>query len=142
MEKHDSTGRSTETEVIVGCTETATGPLVMPAAVTVMIAVPVIGLPSASKPLHTTKIESQTPAHTWPPGEMVAILVSLEWNVNVVLTALFDEFTADTESPTTCPATMESEAGLTATTATVLLADFDPPQPAMNEKRTITASAA
>jgi hypothetical protein len=74
---------------------------------------------------------------------MVAILVSLEWNVNVVLTVVFDEFTADTESPVTCPATMEREAGLTATTATVLLVDFDPPQPAVNErKRTITASAA
>ena len=115
----------------------------VPAAVTVMVAVPVIGLPSASKPLHTTKIESQTPAHTWPPGEMVAILVSFEWKVNVVLTEVFDEFTADTESPVTCPATKESEAGLTVTTATVLLVDFDPPQPAINErKRTITASAA
>src|SRR5215467_1229543 len=143
MEKHDSAGGSTLTDVMTGCTETATGPLVMPAAVTVIVAVPVIGLPSVSKPLHTTKIESQTPAHTWPPGEMVAMLVSLEWNVNVVLTVLFDEFTAATESPTTSPPTMESEAGLTVTTATVLLVDFDPPQPAMNErKRTITADAA
>jgi len=143
MEKHDSTGGSTVTEVIVGCTETATGPLVTPPAVTVMVAVPVMGLPSASKPLHTTKIESQTPAHTWPPGEIVAIPVLVELNVKVVLTVLFAEFTADTESPTTCPATKESEAGLTVTTATVLLADFEPPQPAINErKRTITADAA
>jgi len=74
---------------------------------------------------------------------MVAILVSVEWKVNVVLTEVFYEFTAATESPITCPATREREAGLTVTTATVLLADFDPPQPAINErKRTITASAA
>jgi hypothetical protein len=74
---------------------------------------------------------------------MVAILVSDEWNVNVVLTEVFDEFTAKTESPVTCPATREREAGLTVTTATVLLADLDPPQPAINErKRTITARAA
>ena len=131
------------TEVIVGCTETATGPLVTPAAVTVMVAVPVIGLPSASVPLHTTKIESQVPAHTWPPGEIVTILVSVEWNVNVVLTEVFDEFTADTERTVTCPGTSEREAGATVTTATVLLVDFDPPQPAINErKRTITAGAA
>src|SRR5215467_6391269 len=143
MEKHDSTGGSTVTDVMVGCTEIATGPLVTPAAVTVIVAVPVIGLPSASKPLQTTKIESQTPAHTWPPGEMVAMLVLVEWKVNVVLTVVFAEFTADTESGETCPTTMKSEARLTMTTATVLLVDFDPPQPAMNErKRTITASAA
>src|SRR5215831_2676311 len=143
MEKHDSVGGVTVTDVMVGCTEIATGPLVTPAAVTVIVAVPVIGLPSASKPLHTTKIESQTPAHTWPPGEMVAMLVSLEWNVNVVLTVVFAEFTAATESGETSPATMESDAGVTVTTATVLLVDFDPPQPAMNErKRAITARAA
>src|SRR6476661_5424707 len=74
IEKQGVVTPSTVTEVIDGCTATVTGPLVTPpAAVAVMIAVPLMGFPSASKPLHTTKEESHTPAQTLPPGETVAI---------------------------------------------------------------------
>ena len=130
-------------EVTDGWTDTDTGPLDTPPAVAVMVAVPLIGLLWASKPLHTTKIESQTPAHTWPDGEIVAILVFDELKVKMVLTVELAEFTAETLSPTTCPATRESEAGLTVTAATVLFADLDPPQPAMIERKvTIRAASA
>ena len=42
---------------------------------------------------------------------MVAILVFDELNVNVVITALPAEFTAEGETDTTCPATREMEDG-------------------------------
>jgi hypothetical protein len=44
MEKQDCVTGSTLTEVIDGCTATLTGPLVTPAAVTVTMAVPLMGL--------------------------------------------------------------------------------------------------
>ena len=143
MEKHPPTGGgSTVTEVMDGCTETATGPLVTPAAVAVIVVVPLIGFCEESKPLHTTKIESQTPAHTRPAGDMVAIRVFEELKVNVVLTVVFAEFAAEALIVTTCPATSESEAGLTVTTATVVFAEGPLPQPAIaikERKRVIRA---
>jgi hypothetical protein len=66
---------------------------------------------------------------------MVAMLVFEELKVNVVLTVVFAEFAAEALSETTCPATIESEAGLTVTTATVVFADLEPPQPAKKESR-------
>ena len=63
----------------------------------------------------------------------MAILVFVELKVNVVVTAALAELTAETFNPTTWPATMEIEAGATLTAATVLFADFEPPQPAMSE---------
>jgi hypothetical protein len=83
--------------------------------------------------LHTTKAESHTPAQTLPAGEIVAIWVFDELKVNVVATLALAEFTADTLSPTTSPATMESEEEPTLTAATVVFADFEPPQPAAND---------
>jgi len=140
VEKQGCVTGSTLTEVIEGCTATVTGPLVTPAAVAVMIAVPLMGFPVASEPLQTTNAESQTPAQTLPCGETVAMLVLVELKVNVVLTTLLAEFTADTLTATTFPATMESEAGANLTAATVLLADFEPPQPAISEtNRTMKA---
>jgi len=133
IEKQGSVTESTVTLVIDGCTDTVTGPLVTPAAVAVMIAVPLMGFPLASEPLHTTKAESHTPAQTLPAGETVAIWVFEELKVNVVETLALSEFTADTPSPTTSPATMESEEEFTLTAATVVLADFEPPQPAASD---------
>jgi hypothetical protein len=134
MEKHVPAGTgSTVTEVIAGCTATLTGPLVTPAAVAVIVAVPLMGLLWASKPLQTTNEESQTPAQTLPCGEMVAILVFDELKVNVVVTLALAEFTADALIATTSPATMDNVAGLTLTAATVLFTDFEPPQPAMKD---------
>src|SRR5512140_209184 len=98
-----------------------------------MIAGPVMGFPFASEPLHTTKAESHTPAQTLPAGETVAILVSEELKVNVVVTLALAEFTADAFSPTTSPATMESEEVPTLTAATVVFAFFEPPQPAASD---------
>jgi hypothetical protein len=90
--------------------------------------------------LQTTNAESQTPAQTLPCGEMVAMLVFVELKVKVVLTALLAELTAEALNETTCPATMEIVAGDTLTFATVLFADFEPPQPAVHEtKRAIRA---
>jgi hypothetical protein len=133
IEKQGCVTGSIVTEVIDGCTATVTGPLVTPAAVAVMIAVPLMGFPCASEPLHTTKAESQTPAQTLPWGEIVAIWVFDELKVNVVVTVALAEFTADTLSPTTSPATMESEEDPTLTAATVVFADFEPPQPAIHD---------
>jgi hypothetical protein len=133
MEKQGSTTGSMVTEVIDGWTATVMGPLVTPAAVAVIVADPLIGFPWASEPLHTTNEESQTPAQTLPWGEIVAILVFDELKVNVVATGVLAEFTAAALIVTTCPATMESVEGLTVTAATVLFADFEPPQPAMKD---------
>jgi hypothetical protein len=96
-----------------------------------MMADPVTGLPNESLPLQTTKVESQTPPQTLPEGETVAILVFDELKVNVVLTVLFDAFTARALIEVTWPATREMEAGLIVTTATPVLAEEEPPpQPA------------
>jgi hypothetical protein len=106
----------------------------------VMVVDPLTGLLRASRPLHTTKAESQTPPQTLPWGEMVAILVFDELKVNVVLTVPLAEFTADALIETTSPATSEIVAGDTVTAATVVFAALDPPQPAMNEtNKTIRA---
>jgi hypothetical protein len=116
------------------------GPLVTPPAVAVIVAVPEMGWFEASSPLHTTKMESQTPAQTCPDGDTVAIAVFEELKVKVVTTDAFAEFTADELIGTTSPATRESEAGLTLTAATVLLADFPPPQPVNKDiKRAVRA---
>jgi hypothetical protein len=64
---------------------------------------------------------------------MVAMLVFVELKVNVVLTAVLSELTAEALRVTTCPATMESVAGDTVTAATALFTDFEPPQPAVHE---------
>ena len=64
---------------------------------------------------------------------MVAILVFDELKVNVVATGVLAEFTAVALIVTTCPATSEIVAGLIVTAATVVFADFEPPQPAMND---------
>jgi len=64
---------------------------------------------------------------------MVAILVFDELKVNVVTTLVLAEFTAAALIVTTCPATIESVDGLTVTAATVVFADFEPPQPAMKD---------
>jgi hypothetical protein len=106
-----------------------------------MVAVPEIGLFDESRPLHTTKVESQTPPQTFPEGEMVAIFVFDELKVNVAITGVPAEFTAEGETDTTCPATREMVEGLSVTEATVLLADEDPPpQPASKDKNSpITA---
>jgi len=140
IEKQGSVTGSTVTAVIAGCTATVTGSLVTPAEVAVMMAVPLMGFPCASKPLHTTKAESQTPAQTLPCGEIVAVLVFDELKVNVVVRVVLAEFTADALTVTTCPATMESVVGDKLTAATLLFADFEPPQPANNEtNRTMRA---
>jgi hypothetical protein len=111
---------STVMEVTLGCTETATGPLVIPCEVTVMVAFPVIGLPRESFPLQTTNNESHTPPQTEPLGATVAILVLEELKVKVAVTAPFEEFSAETEMLVTSPAIMESVAGVTVTWATLL----------------------
>src|SRR5579864_5056547 len=137
IEKQDCVTGSILTEVIDGCTATVTGPLVTPAAVAVMMAVPLMGFPAASEPLQTTKAESQIPAQTLPWGEMDAMLVLVELKVKVALTVLLSEFTADALIPTTCPATMERTAGAILTWATVVFVFFDPPQPGINETNRI-----
>jgi hypothetical protein len=72
----------------------------------------------------------------------VAILVFDELKVNVVVTGVLAEFTADTFRPVTSPATMETAAGNTRTADTVVFADFDPPQPVVHDiNRTIRAIA-
>ena len=122
--------------------ETVTGPLVTPWAVAVMVAVPVTGFPNESMPLQTTKVESQTPPHTLPDGEMVATLVFDELKVKVVLTVLSAEFTANALIDVTCPATREIVVGLTLTAATVLFADEElPPQPVSNDKNSPKAAS-
>jgi hypothetical protein len=104
-----------------------------------MIALPLMGFPCASEPLHTTKPESHTPAQTLPAGETVAIWVFDELKVNVVVILALAESTADALSPTTSPATMESEEELILTDAIVLFVDFEPPQPAANDTNKIRA---
>jgi hypothetical protein len=107
-------------------------------AVAVIVAVPEIGFPEASCPLHTTKIESQTPAHTCPAGDTVATAVFEELKVKVVVSVVFAEFTADAAIETTCPASREIDAGVNVTEATVLLEEEPPPQPVIKDrKRTI-----
>ena len=131
IEKQGSVTGSTVTEVIDGCTATVTGPLVTPPARCGDDRRPADGVSTARlEPLHTTKAESHTPAQTLPAGETVAIWVFEELKVNVVETLALAEFTADTLSPTTSPATMESEEVPILTAATVVFADFEPPQPA------------
>jgi hypothetical protein len=141
MEKHPETG-STVTEVTEGWTETLTGPLLTPCAVAVMVAVPVTGFPNESRPLQTTKVESQTPPHTLPDGEMVAILVFDELKVKVAVTVLLLELTANALIDVTCPATREIEVGLTVTAATLLFEDEEPPpQPVSNDKNSPKAAS-
>ena len=128
-------------EVMEGCTATETGPLVTPAAVTVIVAVPAIGLPEASVPLQTTKTESQTPPHTWPAGDTVAMLVLEELKVKSVLTTPFEEFTALGVMVTTSPAPMEIVDGVTFTAATTFAVDEEPPQPATKDKNRMAMDA-
>jgi hypothetical protein len=127
-----------------GCTDTETGPLVTVWAVAVTVAVPEIGFPSESLPLHTTKVESQTPPQTRPAGETVATVVLEELKVNVVATALLVEFTAEALTVTTWPATNEMVAGEISTWATtVLLVEVEeepPPQPVTMPTRMATAA--
>src|ERR1051325_8123396 len=106
-----------------------TGPLVTPPAVAVMTAVPVMGLPCTSVPLQTTNVESHTPPHTRPAGEMVATVVSEELKVKVAMTAVLAEFTADVVSGTPFPAGRGAGAGRMSPCASFLLEDLDPPQP-------------
>jgi hypothetical protein len=68
---------------------------------------------------------------------MVAILVFDELKVNVVTTLVLAELTAAALIVTTCPATIESVEGLNVTAATVVLADFEPPQPATKDTNKI-----
>jgi hypothetical protein len=119
-----------------------TGALVMPPAVTVIVVVPEMGLFDASLPLQTTKMESHTPAHTWPAGETVAILVFDELKVKTVLTLVLAEFTAPGVIVTTSPAFIERLDGVTLTTATTLaVEDEPPPQPAANDKKRVARIA-
>ncbi len=135
-------GGSIVTDVIEGWTATVTGPLVTPPAVTVMVAVPAIGLPEESFPLQTTKIESQTPPHTWPAGDMVAMLVLEELKVKVVTTEVSAEFTAAGVRVTTCPATSESVVGVTVTDATTFALEEElPPHPATKNKERMDRTA-
>ena len=60
----------------------------------------------------------------------MATLVFEELKVNVVVTVLLLESTADAESASTCPATRDALAGPTLTCATVFLGEELPPQPA------------
>lgn len=107
-----------------------------------MVAVPAIGLFEASLPLQTTKIESQTPPHTSPEGDIVAMLVFEELNVKVVFTVVLAEFTATGVSVTTCPATSESVVGVTETDATVFAVEEElPPHPATNNKERMVRPA-
>jgi hypothetical protein len=69
----------------------------------------------------------------------VAIWVFDELKVNVVVILALAESTADALSPTTSPATMESEEELILTDAIVLFVDFEPPQPAANDTNKIRA---
>lgn len=143
MEKQVDGAGSTVTDVTEGCTATETGPLVIPCAVTVIVAVPLIGFPDASLPLQTTKVESQTPPQTEPAGEIVAIAVLEELKVNVVVTAPFDEFTAEGVRVNTSPATSEALVGVTSTCATVVFffeEEDPPPQPATILKRIAVAA--
>jgi hypothetical protein len=102
-------GPSTTIEVTTGWTTTWMGALVTPAAEAVTVAVPAIALPCASLPLHTTKVESQTPPQTSPLGETVATEVLVELKVKVVVTGEPPEFVAAKVSWTTCPATNEGD---------------------------------
>src|SRR5262249_51317443 len=97
-----------------------------------MVAGPLTGFPDAATPLQTTKVESQTPPQTRPPGEMVATLVLDELKVIGVVTARFEEVTADAASDSTSPATREAVGGEIRTWATIspLFEDDPPPQPA------------
>ena len=117
-----------------------TGLLVTPAALAVTLAVPVRGTPDALFPLQATNVESHTPAQTRPAGETVTRLGLVELKVKVVATVVAAELTAETESCVTCPATREMVAGDKLTTATVLLFDELPPQPAMSMAAASTAS--
>jgi hypothetical protein len=142
-DKHVPAGSgSILTEVTAGWTAIVTGPLVTPPAVTVIVAVPATGCPNASVPLQTTNVESQTPPHTNPLGEMVATAVLEELKVKVVATLALAEFTAEAERVRTCPATSEAVVGETSTWATVVLADLLPPHPAKKPAITIRMSAA
>src|SRR5690348_16443189 len=99
------------------------GALLMPAAVAVIVAVPVKGVPEGAFPLQTTKVESHTPPQATPEGEIVTRLGFEELKVNVVATAAAVESSAETESCATCPETMETAAGVRFTTATVCFFD-------------------
>jgi hypothetical protein len=106
--------------------ETVSGELVMPPAVAVTVVEP-----NELEALHTTKAESQTPAHTKPLGEIVARLLLAELKVKVVATGVPAEFTAEALIWDTSPATSESVVGISETEATVvLLLEEPPPQPA------------
>src|SRR5262244_684200 len=94
-----------------------------------------MGLLCVSLPLQTTKVESQTPPQTRPPGEMVATEILDELKVKVAETLALSELTAVTERLSTWPATREADAGLTSTWATLVLADLPPPQPARKPAR-------
>jgi hypothetical protein len=95
--------------------------------------------------LQTTKVESQTPPQSRPAGETVATAVLEELKVNVVVTAVFAEFTAEALTVTTSPATNDTTAGDINTWATVvaLFVEDPPPQPATRlTRREMTATRA
>jgi hypothetical protein len=104
-------------ELTAGCTVTGTGTLVMPCALAVTTALPEMGLPELSVPLQAIKKASQTPPHTSPPGETVALVVLEELNVKVGngVTAPPVGLTAAGVSWTTWPATTETVPGVTLT---------------------------
>lgn len=75
-----------------------TGALVTPAAVAVIVVRPLNGAPEAVVPLQVTKVESQTPAQTSPPGEIVASVGFAELKLNVVVTGPPEELKAFTDN--------------------------------------------
>jgi len=106
------------------------GLLVTPDAVAVMLAVPVTLLP-----LHTIKLESQTPAQISAEAaplefETVAIFVFEELKVTFALTAVLDAFSGVAMIWTTSPAFSETDVGERITCVTGLVFEPPPPQPA------------
>jgi hypothetical protein len=140
VDVHPATG-STTTEVTFGWTVTTTGPLVTPPAVAVTVAVPEIGFPEASLPLHTMKLAFHVPAQISvdvvpvcplaPAGDAVVMLVLDELKVILELTAVPEAFSGLAVIVATSPALREIWVGLIRTCATVLAVDelLCPPQP-------------
>ena len=112
IEKQGCVTGSTVTEVIDGCTATVTGSAGYAGSGCGDDCCPADGIFHAR--LSRCRPQRRNPTlrrKRCPAGEIVAILVFEELKVNVVVTAVLAEFTAETLRPITWPATMESVAG-------------------------------
>jgi hypothetical protein len=119
--------------------------LVIPPAVTVMVALPLTGFLFPSRPLQLIGVvrESQTPAQIRPALETVTMLLFEEEYVMFAATAPLEEFSGVAEIWTTSPEFSEKEVGESTREETVLLTLLEPPpQPTrimeINKSNTVT----